>query len=160
MPWKSKNRFLASATHDLRQPVHALALYADWLRGEPDLVREIAPKIVEATKAVNALFDSLFDFARLDSGQTKLNIGPVNLSTLMHDLEVQYRPLAQAKGSGFQDAFARRRCALRPDFVAAYCRKSNFQRHQIHAKGRVCWWLSGSQPAVHFGSRFGIPEWA
>jgi signal transduction histidine kinase len=97
-----KNRFLASATHDLRQPVHALALYADWLRGEPDLVREIAPKIVEATKAVNALFDSLFDFARLDSGQTKLNIGPVNLSTLMHDLEVQYRPLAQAKGLDFR----------------------------------------------------------
>lgn len=97
-----KNRFLASATHDLRQPVHALALYADWLRGEPDLVKEIAPKIVEATKAVNALFDSLFDFARLDSGQIKLNIGPVDLGTLMHDLEVQYRPLAQAKGLQFR----------------------------------------------------------
>ncbi len=97
-----KNRFLASATHDLRQPVHALALYADWLRGEPDLVREIAPKIVEATKAVNALFDSLFDFARLDSGQTKLNIGAVDLRTLMQDLEVQYRPLAQAKGLDFR----------------------------------------------------------
>lgn len=97
-----KNRFLASATHDLRQPVHALALYADWLRGEPELVREIAPKIVEATKAVNALFDSLFDFARLDSGQIKLNIGPVDLRKLMHDLEVQYRPLAQAKGLAFR----------------------------------------------------------
>jgi len=93
-----KNRFLASAAHDIRQPVHALSLYADWLGSEPELVHEIAPKIVESTKAVNALFDSLFDLVRLDSGKIKLNIEPVDLGQLLHDLELQYRPLAQAKG--------------------------------------------------------------
>jgi signal transduction histidine kinase len=93
-----KNRFLASAAHDIRQPVHALSLYADWLGSEPELVHEIAPKIVESTKAVNALFDSLFDLVRLDSGKIKLNIEPVDLEKLLHDLELQYRPLAQAKG--------------------------------------------------------------
>jgi signal transduction histidine kinase len=97
-----KNRFLASAAHDLRQPVHALSLYADWLGSEPELVDEIAPKIVESTKAVNALFDSLFDLVRLDSGKIKLNIEPVDLSKLLHDLELQYRPLAQAKGLQFR----------------------------------------------------------
>lgn len=93
-----KNRFLASAAHDIRQPVHALGLYADWLGSEPELVHELAPKIVESTKAVNALFDSLFDLVRLDSGKIKLNIEPVDLAKLLHDLELQYRPLAQAKG--------------------------------------------------------------
>ena len=93
-----KNRFLASAAHDIRQPVHALSLYADWLGSEPELVHEIAPKIVESTKAVNALFDSLFDLVRLDSGKIRLNIEPVDLARLLRDLEVQYRPLAQAKG--------------------------------------------------------------
>jgi signal transduction histidine kinase len=93
-----KNRFLASAAHDIRQPVHALSLYADWLGSEPELVHEIAPKIVESTKAVNALFDSLFDLVRLDSGKIKLNIEPVDLEKLLHDLELQYRPLAQSKG--------------------------------------------------------------
>jgi signal transduction histidine kinase len=93
-----KNRFLASAAHDIRQPVHALGLYADWLGSEPELVHEIAPKIVESTKAVNALFDSLFDLARLDSGKIKLNIETVDLAKLLHDLELQYRPLAAAKG--------------------------------------------------------------
>ncbi|MFC5498231.1 sensor histidine kinase [Caenimonas terrae] len=93
-----KNRFLASAAHDIRQPVHALGLYADWLRSEPDLVGEIAPKIVESTKAVNALFDSLFDLARLDSGKIRLRLEPVDLPKLLHDLELQYRPLAQARG--------------------------------------------------------------
>ena len=93
-----KNRFLASAAHDIRQPVHALGLYADWLVSEPELVHEIAPKIVESTKAVNALFDSLFDMVRLDSGKIKLNIEPLSLSKLLRELELQYRPLAQAKG--------------------------------------------------------------
>src|SRR6185369_9476158 len=47
------------------------------------LVHEIAPKIVESTKAVNALFDSLFDLVRLDSGKIKLNIEPVDLGQLL-----------------------------------------------------------------------------
>jgi signal transduction histidine kinase len=96
-----KNRFLASAAHDIRQPVHALGLYADWLGSEPELVHEIAPKIVESTKAVNALFDSLFDLVRLDSGKIKLNIEPVDMHSVLHDIELQYRPLAQAKGLEF-----------------------------------------------------------
>ena len=93
-----KNRFLASAAHDIRQPVHALGLYADWLGSEPELVHEIAPKIVESTKAVNALFDSLFDLVRLDAGRIQLRIEPVDLPKLLRDLELQYRPLAQARG--------------------------------------------------------------
>jgi signal transduction histidine kinase len=99
---ETKNRFLASAAHDIRQPVHALSLYADWLGSEPELVHEIAPKIVESTKAVNALFDSLFDLVRLDSGKIKLTIEPVDLGHLLHDLDLHYRPLAQAKGLRFR----------------------------------------------------------
>ncbi|WP_427913309.1 sensor histidine kinase [Ramlibacter sp. MMS24-I3-19] len=97
-----KNRFLASAAHDIRQPVHALGLYADWLGSEPEMVHEIAPKIVDATKAVNTLFDSLFDLARLDSGKIRLTIEPMRLDKLLHDLELQYRPLAEAKGLAFR----------------------------------------------------------
>jgi signal transduction histidine kinase len=97
-----KNRFLASAAHDIRQPVHALGLYADWLGSEPELVHELAPKIVESTKAVNQLFDSLFDLARLDSGKIKLNIDTVDLPKLLSDLELQYRPLCEAKGLRFR----------------------------------------------------------
>jgi signal transduction histidine kinase len=61
-------------------------------------VHELAPKIVESTRAVNQLFDSLFDLARLDSGKIRLNIEPVNLAKLLHDLELQYRPQCEAKG--------------------------------------------------------------
>ncbi|HYE40173.1 MAG TPA: HAMP domain-containing sensor histidine kinase [Ramlibacter sp.] len=97
-----KNRFLASAAHDIRQPVHALGLYAEWLGSEPELVHELAPKIVESTKAVNRLFESLFDLARLDSGKIRLNIDQVDVARLLHDLELQYRPLCESKGLEFR----------------------------------------------------------
>ncbi|MGH8821118.1 MAG: sensor histidine kinase [Rhodoferax sp.] len=94
----TKNLYLAVAAHDTRQPVHALGLYADWLSREPELVAEIAPKIVESTKAVNAMFDLLFDLARLEAGGTRMHIEPVDIATLLRDMELQYRPQAQAKG--------------------------------------------------------------
>lgn len=109
-----KNRFLASAAHDIRQPVHALSLYADWLRSEPELVDELAPKIVESTKAVNQLFDSLFDLARLDAGKVKLKVGTVDVAQLARELEVQFRPLAQSKGLEFRVRIVPARTASDP----------------------------------------------
>ncbi len=93
-----KNRFIASAAHDLRQPVHALSLYADWLRNEPDMGAELAPKILQSTKAVNELFDALFDLVRLDSGKFKPDWRELSLDDIARDLLVQYTPLAEDKG--------------------------------------------------------------
>ena len=141
-----KNRFLASAAHDIRQPVHALSLYADWLGSEPELVHEIAPKIVESTKAVNALFDSLFDLVRLDSGKIKLNIEPVDLGQLLHDLELQYRPLAQAKGLRFRVHVDAGHRAVRSDPAAAHRRQPGVQRGQVHRSAAACCWRRAPRP--------------
>ena len=46
---------------------------------------------MESTKAVNALFDSLFDLVRLDSGKIKLTIEPVELGKLLKDLDDSLR---------------------------------------------------------------------
>jgi len=95
---QTKNRFIASAAHDLRQPVHALGLYAGWLRDEPELVAELTPKILQSTQAVNELFDALFDLVRLDSGKFKPDWQEVALDELVRDLLVQYAAQAEGKG--------------------------------------------------------------
>ena len=151
-----KNRFLASAAHDIRQPVQALWLYADWLRSEPELVHEIAPKIVESTKAVNALFDSLFDLARLDSGKIRLNIEPVDVAKLLHDLELQYRPLAQAKGLEFRVHVTPGTAMSDPDPAAPDHRQPDLQRDQVHAARRHPGGIA-RQGAAAAASRCGIP---
>lgn len=94
----TKNRFLASTAQDLRQPVHALGLYAGWLSSEPHMGADIAPKIVDATRAVNQLFDSLFDLTRIDAGEYKLQWQSVDLATLMEDVQLQFSEAAQSKG--------------------------------------------------------------
>jgi signal transduction histidine kinase len=93
----AKNRFLASAAHDLRQPVHALSLYADWLSGEPEMAREIAPRILQSTRAINELFDSLFDLTRIDAGNYKVRLQHVDVQQLFADMALQFEPVAVGK---------------------------------------------------------------
>ena len=94
----TKNRMLASAAHDMRQPVLALDMYSGWLIEEPAVSPEIAPKIAASTKAVISLFDSMFDMSRLTEGQISTNLTAVNLPLLVERLVVQYQPIAAAKG--------------------------------------------------------------
>jgi signal transduction histidine kinase len=95
---QTKNNLLASAAHDLRQPVHALAFYADWLRNEPALAESVIPKILAATDSVNTLFNSLFDFARIEAGAIQVNLGQVDIAALIEEMAVQFAPAADAKG--------------------------------------------------------------
>jgi len=93
-----RTRFLAGAAHDLKQPVNAVGLYADWLSNEPELVDELAPKILQSTVAIHSLFDSLFDWVRLDAGQYELRECPLAARALLDDLQVQFGPEARLKG--------------------------------------------------------------
>jgi signal transduction histidine kinase len=93
-----KDNLLASATHDLRQPVHALAFYAEMLRNEPHLAQSMVPKILMATDSVNTLFNSLFDFARLESGAMQPEIVEVEIAPIIDELALQFAPAAQKKG--------------------------------------------------------------
>ncbi|MEQ1534894.1 MAG: HAMP domain-containing sensor histidine kinase [Burkholderiaceae bacterium] len=94
---ETKNRLLASAAHDIRQPVLALDVYANMLRTEPELAKELTEKIEIATKSVINMFDSLFDLARIESSQIKVNKTNVHLPELFRELYLQYQPAAQAK---------------------------------------------------------------
>lgn len=93
----TKNRMLASAAHDMRQPVLALDLYAGWLVDDPAASADIAPKIAASTKAVINLFDSMFDMSRLTEGQISTNLETVNLNELFSALYTQYQPIAASK---------------------------------------------------------------
>jgi signal transduction histidine kinase len=101
-----KNNLLANAAHDLRQPVHALAFYADLLRNEPDLAAEVVPKILLATDSVNNLFNSLFDFAKLEAGAVQPQFAAVPVCQVVEDLKMQFSPDAISKGIEFRQRIA------------------------------------------------------
>jgi signal transduction histidine kinase len=93
-----KNRLLASAAHDIRQPVLALDLYANMLRSDPDMAPLLTPKITVATRSVIEMFDSLFDLSRLETGQIQIDKSSIDVTTFMDELFLQYQPAAQLKG--------------------------------------------------------------
>jgi signal transduction histidine kinase/CheY-like chemotaxis protein len=66
----AKSRFLASASHDLRQPVHALSLSMGALKtlSMPDAARELVGHIEQSVEALDSLFTALLDISRLDAG--------------------------------------------------------------------------------------------
>ena len=70
---KAKSRFLAAASHDLRQPLHALSLFAADLQRKVwsntrDEVPYLAEQIAKSTALLGELLDSLLDISRLDVG--------------------------------------------------------------------------------------------
>lgn len=95
---QTKNRFLAAATHDMRQPVIALSLYAEYLEAYPESSDELAPKITRATAAVNNLFNSLFDLSNFDAGEIHLAITPVRISEVIEGLVSTAEANAKAAG--------------------------------------------------------------
>lgn len=93
-----KNRFMASAAHDMRQPVLALDLYTDMLVDDPEALPTILPKIAGATKSVIVMFDALFDLARISMNQLTPERTYFNIQEMMDELGMQYQPVAKAKG--------------------------------------------------------------
>jgi signal transduction histidine kinase/CheY-like chemotaxis protein len=80
-----KTRFLAAASHDLRQPMHALGLFSDSLRRrivEPQQ-RALADRVCESVDALEKTFDALLDISRLDAGIVQVNAEPFLLQTLL-----------------------------------------------------------------------------
>ncbi len=95
-----KSRFLAAASHDLRQPVHALSLFLSALRRQP-LTPEAARLAGHAATAVDTmggLFNALLDVSRLDAGMVRPEPRPFALADLLQRVADQEQAAASAAG--------------------------------------------------------------
>jgi signal transduction histidine kinase len=101
----TKNRMIASTAHDMRQPVLALDLYANWLTQDIAMAAELSPKISTATRAVISIFDAMFDLAQIKEDQFVIHISDVNMSALLQELAEQYQFMAENKGLSFRTRF-------------------------------------------------------
>ncbi len=95
----AKSRFLAAASHDLRQPLHALELYLGTLSNELDTEKQhmLAKKMGVAIEATEDLFQRLLDISKLDAGTVEPNIEDCSAEDIFKRLEIRFTPMAQAK---------------------------------------------------------------
>ena len=96
----AKNQFLAAASHDLRQPLHALGLFIDALRPHIDKPETnlILEKITQSKQAINGLLHSLLDISRLDAKVVENNPKDCSLATVIKPIEEEYKLAAKEKG--------------------------------------------------------------
>jgi signal transduction histidine kinase len=95
-----RTQFFGAASHDLRQPVHALGLYLALLRTDPpkrqrlDLIASIA----ECIDSLDRLFNAILGVAQAARSREESRIAPVSLDEAFQRLKVQFEAEAQRRG--------------------------------------------------------------
>ncbi|KRC82569.1 hybrid sensor histidine kinase/response regulator [Sphingomonas sp. Root241] len=96
----SKSRFLASASHDLRQPIHALSMLLSAMEGEAKTIRQrtLVRQSKSAQLATAELLDALLDFSRADAGAITPKPRPFALQAIFDQLGNEMSVVALEKG--------------------------------------------------------------
>ena len=95
----AKSRFLAAASHDLRQPLHALGLFVAQLEGKVKKLErtEILAHIKSSVAAMNDLFNALLDISKLDADVVKPTLTRFPIQTLFRGLDTTFAGPAREK---------------------------------------------------------------
>ncbi|OZA22899.1 MAG: hybrid sensor histidine kinase/response regulator [Hydrogenophilales bacterium 17-61-9] len=95
----AKSRFFAAASHDLRQPLHALSLFVAALktRNQQPETQTLIDNIEASTGAMELLFNALLDISRLDAGTIEAHPVHFSLRKLLGELGKQFSALAAEK---------------------------------------------------------------
>jgi two-component system, sensor histidine kinase len=103
---RSKSRFLAAASHDLRQPLHAMTLFVSALARrvkEPETA-ELVGNVDDALRSLRAMIDTLLDISKLDAGLVSPNLTPTPLAELFSSLRPGFEATARDRQLEFRIA--------------------------------------------------------
>ena len=96
----AKSRFLAAASHDLRQPTHALGMFIARLGQLPmdAQTRQLVGSLEASVHAMQDLLDGLLDLSRLDAGAVPVHVRAVPMDALLESVRSVLGPVAADKG--------------------------------------------------------------
>jgi signal transduction histidine kinase len=97
---RAKTQFFTAASHDLRQPLHAMGLFAEALRQrvhEPEMAH-LVNSINESVDALEGLFSELLDITRIDSGGVEVHPRHFQIDDILRKLRLHFEPIAFEKG--------------------------------------------------------------
>lgn len=95
----AKSRFLASASHDLRQPLQALTLFTEALKEEVNEEKQnsLVDRISKSLDALKGLLNSLLDISKLDAGGVLVNKSGFDVASVFEEIRTEFRPMAEKK---------------------------------------------------------------
>ncbi|MEE9343440.1 MAG: HAMP domain-containing sensor histidine kinase, partial [Gammaproteobacteria bacterium] len=113
---RAKTSFLASASHDLRQPIHAASLFSAALKRRPldDQTKEIANQLDHSIETMVLQLDTLLDISKLDAGVFKVTETDINICSLVQRIHRDLLELSREKSLGF-DVICKEQIVIRTD---------------------------------------------
>lgn len=94
----SRKRAMHTITHELRTPLTAIHGYAELIRKSGTAeIQHHAGSVLQASKRMIAMLNSLLSFFRLENGKERMNISPFRLQSIADVLEAEFRPMAESK---------------------------------------------------------------
>ncbi|QCN99444.1 PAS domain S-box protein (plasmid) [Azospirillum argentinense] len=101
---RSKSRFLAAASHDLRQPMQSMFFFAEALHSHVHSPRgrDALAMLERGMETLKGLLDSLLDVSQLDAGVIEPRVEDIPVKPLLDDIGSSYAPVAAAKGLDLQ----------------------------------------------------------
>ena len=96
---RSKTKFFAAASHDLRQPLQAIGIYCSLLKKRAEgPVEPLAKSLSAAVDSLSKLVEELLEISRLDAGAIQPRLQQVLLDEMLAQVAQEFRPLANGKG--------------------------------------------------------------
>lgn len=97
---EEKSRFLAAASHDLRQPVHALVMLVEALRARTtsETLRPLVEQVAAGTQTIDLLFRSLLDLSKLEGRKVLPTLEPTDVGQLVREVASQFEADAREAG--------------------------------------------------------------
>jgi signal transduction histidine kinase len=116
---RAKTQFFTAASHDLRQPLHAMGLFAEALRqkSHDDEVAQLVNSINASVDALEELFSELLDITRIDSGGVAVTPQHVEIGDIFRKLRLHFEPTAFEKGLALRFRGGRRHVFADPLLV-------------------------------------------
>ena len=111
----AKSHFFAAASHDLRQPLHSLGLFAAALGSHVSGTegRQLVRHVGESIEALKRLFEELLDLSRLDAGHVRVELDDLALQDIFDRLSIEFH--AEAVSRELRLRFAPTRLAVHSD---------------------------------------------
>ena len=97
---RASAQFFGAASHDLRQPLHALGLFAQVLsqRDHAPEVRRLVDHVSASVFALESLFSQILDIHRIDGGGVRVDIRNFTVSEVWEPVRLHFEPMAFEKG--------------------------------------------------------------
>ncbi len=97
---RAKTQFFAAASHDLRQPLHAMGLFAEALRqrSHDEEVSHLVASINGSVDALEGLFSELLDITKIDTGGVEMAPAHFSIGDIFRKLRLHFEPTAFEKG--------------------------------------------------------------